>query len=143
VSIHPIAARVFAVADALGWTVADIAKALGQPHATVLKWRNGATPGGDALSRLPAVLKVNGHWLLTGEGPMAAPGARPDLALERAAAVAGFASVVQETVSQAIRDAIERSGVEPLSQEGLAAVQEVTEGLPTQPAKQGKRKAGG
>lgn len=38
--------------------------------STTTEWRDGSIPSGEFLMRLPAILGVNGHWLLTGEGDM-------------------------------------------------------------------------
>jgi transcriptional regulator with XRE-family HTH domain len=49
---------------------ADLARELGVGVATVSEWfTRGRVPNGDVLLRLPHVLRINGHWLLTGEGP--------------------------------------------------------------------------
>lgn len=56
--------------DARGMTQADLARELGVGVATVSEWfTRGRVPNGDAVLRLPHTLAVNGHWLLTGEGP--------------------------------------------------------------------------
>lgn len=52
---------------------ADLARELGVGVATVSEWfTRGRVPNGDVMLRLPAVLSVNGHWLLTGDGPIEA-----------------------------------------------------------------------
>lgn len=49
---------------------ADLARALDVGEATVSEWfTRGRVPQGDVFLRLPGVLGVNGHWLLTGDGP--------------------------------------------------------------------------
>ena len=51
-------------------TQADLARALDVGEATVSEWfTRGRVPQGDVFLRLPGVLGVNGHWLLTGDGP--------------------------------------------------------------------------
>jgi len=51
---------------------ADLARELGVGVATVSEWfTRGRVPSGDVMLRLPQVLRVNGHWLLTGEGSRA------------------------------------------------------------------------
>lgn len=48
---------------------AELARSLGVGQATVSEWfTRGRVPNGHVLLRLPEVLDVNGHWLLTGEG---------------------------------------------------------------------------
>ena len=58
-----------------GVVQADIARALGVDRSRVSRWFNpdavqGEVPGPDYLPLLPDLLGVDGHWLLTGEGPM-------------------------------------------------------------------------
>lgn len=49
---------------------ADLARDLGVGVATVSEWfTRGRVPSGEIMLRLPQTLQVNGHWLLTGEGP--------------------------------------------------------------------------
>lgn len=53
-----------------GMSQADLARELGVGVATVSEWfTRGRVPNGDVMLRLPHALNVNGHWLLTGEGP--------------------------------------------------------------------------
>jgi transcriptional regulator with XRE-family HTH domain len=53
-----------------GMSQADLARELGVGVATVSEWfTRGRVPNGDVMLRLPHALAVNGHWLLTGEGP--------------------------------------------------------------------------
>jgi len=48
---------------------AELARGLGVGVATVSEWfTRGRVPQGDVFLQLPALLQVNGHWLLTGEG---------------------------------------------------------------------------
>jgi hypothetical protein len=48
---------------------------LGTPQQAVSKWlsEEGTLPGGKLMIRLPAALRVSGHWLLTGELPVEPP----------------------------------------------------------------------
>ena len=56
--------------EELRMTQTDLARELGIGVATVSEWfTRGRVPNGDVMLRLPRVLGVNGHWLLTGEGP--------------------------------------------------------------------------
>jgi transcriptional regulator with XRE-family HTH domain len=56
--------------DDRGMTQADLARELGVGVGTVSEWfTRGRVPSGDVMLRLPQTLEVNGHWLLTGEGP--------------------------------------------------------------------------
>lgn len=112
--------------DALSWTIADLAKALGVPHATALKWRTGSVPGGDLLAKLPEVLGVSGHWLLTGEGPIEPPGVpvewealrRAVAAEEREAVLAAFGEVADAIRERAV--AIATGQADPVVEEGVA-----------------------
>jgi transcriptional regulator with XRE-family HTH domain len=62
--------RLRQVLDDRGMSQADLARELGVGVATVSEWfTRGRVPNGDVMLRLPAALNVNGHWLLTGEGP--------------------------------------------------------------------------
>lgn len=61
-----------------GWSQQALAGALDVTQATVSGWfAKGSFPG-EVILRMPAALGVDGHWLLTGEGPMEAvdPGDR-------------------------------------------------------------------
>lgn len=69
--------------DRAGLDPAGLTRELGFPQGTVWGWlKEGTVPNGKALLRLPAALRVNGHWLLTGEGAVEPPDVR-----ERAASL--------------------------------------------------------
>ncbi len=54
--------------DSRGLSQKDLAHALGVRPATVSAWfQHGKLPGGATMLALPGVLRVDGHWLLTGE----------------------------------------------------------------------------
>lgn len=62
--------RLRQVLDDREMSQADLARELGVGVATVSEWfTRGRVPNGDVMLRLPYTLRVNGHWLLTGEGP--------------------------------------------------------------------------
>lgn len=75
--------RLRQVLDDRALSQADLARELGVGVATVSEWfTRGRVPNGDVMLRLPGALRVNGHWLLTGEGPREldpAPGGDPYL----------------------------------------------------------------
>jgi transcriptional regulator with XRE-family HTH domain len=51
-----------------GMTQSELARRLGVRDATVSDWFNrGTMPGGAVMLRLPELLGVDGHWLLTGK----------------------------------------------------------------------------
>lgn len=58
-----------------GWNQADCVRATGATSPSVNDWFNrGAVPDAVILGRLAKGLKINGHWLLTGQGPKSPPG---------------------------------------------------------------------
>jgi transcriptional regulator with XRE-family HTH domain len=62
--------RLRQVLDDRRMSQADLARELNVGVATVSEWfTRGRVPNGDVMLRLPAALRVDGHWLLTGEGP--------------------------------------------------------------------------
>jgi transcriptional regulator with XRE-family HTH domain len=51
-----------------------VAEAVGVSVGQFSRWVNDEVlPKGTALVRLPGILNVDGHWLLTGEGEMVRP----------------------------------------------------------------------
>lgn len=67
--------RLRQVLDDRGMSQADLARELGVGVATVSEWfTRGRVPNGDVMLRLPHALSINGHWLLTGQGPREAEG---------------------------------------------------------------------
>lgn len=67
--------RLMAVVKQKGLTQADLVRASGATSPTVTDWFNrGAVPDAERLARIAKAIGVNGHWLLTGQGPKALPG---------------------------------------------------------------------
>lgn len=72
---HRLALAFFAARESRGLTQAEIARELDIDKSRVSRWfnpddRQAEAPGPDYLPYLPELLGVDGHWLLTGEGPM-------------------------------------------------------------------------
>ena len=67
--VYGFLTRLREVIHSRGLTQAGLAHSLGVREATVSSWFNsGAVPSGVLILRLPKLLEVDGHWLLTGEG---------------------------------------------------------------------------
>ena len=64
--------RIQLAIDAAGSNQSALARALKLSSSGIVNgWvKQGTPPGGEHLEQLPHILKVNGHWLLTGEGVM-------------------------------------------------------------------------
>lgn len=80
--------RIAGAREAAGLTPDAFARALGVRLATVQSWEDDrAEPRANRLQMLAGMLNVSVGWLLTGagDGPSAAPGARPRAAETRAA----------------------------------------------------------
>jgi len=67
-------ARVSEAMVAIEMNQAELARRVGASSATVSDWFSKlALPEGAKMLLLPRVLKVSGHWLLTGHGPRTPP----------------------------------------------------------------------
>lgn len=74
---------------------------MGVSAASVSEWVRGVSnPSLDRVERIPELLEVNGHWLLTGQGQMELPGAQPDLEQARRAGAEAAAAEVMRVVRQ-------------------------------------------
>jgi len=63
-----------------GMSQTELARQLGVRVATVNEWLNrGTMPSGPIMLRLPGILALDGHWLLTGERRMSAGAEHPTL----------------------------------------------------------------
>lgn len=61
--------------ERLGISKQELASRLGVAQPTAVEWfSRDRLPDADVVARLPDVLGVNGHWLLTGDGTQAPPG---------------------------------------------------------------------
>ena len=100
--------RLRQVLDDRGMSQADLARELNVGVATVSEWfTRGRVPNGDVMLRLPGALRVNGHWLLTGQGPReyeAEPGGDPYLR--------GAGDAIQR-LSAALDEVARRFGAQP------------------------------
>lgn len=66
--------RVGEAMRAIDMNQAELARQVGASSATVSDWFSKyALPEGSKMLLLPRVLKVSGHWLLTGHGPRTPP----------------------------------------------------------------------
>lgn len=86
-------------------SMADIARRLGIPHATVRNYFQGRLPAADVLVKIANETNVSLNWLLTGSGEMYIPGSRPiDLGI-----------VIEERISEIVeRKLIERGVAAPI-----------------------------
>lgn len=96
-SIGDFSGRLQLALDRMDWTVADLAKALTAKHQVVAPWLKGTPPGGAYMVRLPGVLGVNGHWLLTGEGVELPPEVAPEIEQAKAEGVGLAMRAFRET----------------------------------------------
>lgn len=85
-----------------GLQQSEIVRALDIDRSRVSRWFNpdagqGEMPGPDYLPLLPDLLGVDGHWLLTGEGPMR----RTDPAASR---------VALDRIERVLRDSRDKKG---------------------------------
>lgn len=104
-------ARFIQAHDESGLGQSVLAKAVGVSQSQISEWRDGTIPRGEALLRLPAALGVNGHWLLTGNGP------KREAASDLASGVReGFALAVLE-----MRGALDRLARSPISPDAVEA----------------------
>ena len=106
----------------LGETQKSMSRQLGLGDTTWQRYElDGATPGADVLEKV-ARLGFNGHWLLTGEGPMRAGDReeRESAALSEAPPMeidAALFGVVQEGVATIYREANMRLDLRALGEE--------------------------
>lgn len=64
--------------EELGWNHAEFARRIGKSSGVVGGYFNKLSmPMGDDLIKWPEILKCNGHWLLTGQGPAELTNGRP------------------------------------------------------------------
>lgn len=125
-----------------GETLADLARGMGVPHGTVQRWSKGTEPKADLLAAAVRHLKISGHWVLTGEGPMERPGFEPDVDRAIRAAVAVAVAEALDGVGQALRVAegeAQGRAPRPSQQEILAATEAAEEGAKpvVRPARRG------
>ena len=81
-----LATRLVVARQRAGMTQAMLASLLGLGAGSrISDWESGRTaPTAATLVQLPRVLGVNGHWLLTGIGPMAISGGNEEAQIEAA-----------------------------------------------------------
>ncbi len=86
-----------------GITQALLAKRLGIDRSAVCNWLGGRSiPKGEYLLQMPDILNVDGHWLLTGRGPIGQRASMNgqqtalDIDMGYQAAIADFKRVIEE-----------------------------------------------
>lgn len=129
------------LARAYGGNQSAFARAIGAKPQVVQAWvREDTPPGADYLERIVEAAEVNGHWLLTGKGPMEPPGEDYELERERATARRQLAEKLIQAVGKVVREVAEGAGVSTAPPEvGLARTMEIlaeTEQVVPPPAKQ-------
>lgn len=113
----------------------DVAKAVDRSPSAVSAWfRTGALPDGEAMLKLPNVLKCSPSWLLLGEGPIALAGREPgrELALRQE----GAATAINEM--RAELDLIEQRLVRQTGLSAKEAASLVETAFPAKRRKQGR-----
>ena len=117
-------------------TQAALGDLIGAEQPVVGRWlaEGGPLPAGKYLVRLPTALGVSGHWLLTGQGPMAPPTAGEAAIYERGIEEGRRQAAAR--VAQALVDyvATRGAGAADLTvEEVLAADRAVSEGTAAEP----------
>ncbi len=86
-----------------GFTQETFAEAVGVSQSAVSDWvRDEKLPEGKFLVQFPGLLEVSGHWLLTGTGPEALPGAPQASDMAFAAAMEDIRRKVLAAVESAL-----------------------------------------
>jgi transcriptional regulator with XRE-family HTH domain len=106
-SIGTVMDRLLHAMSVRGTSQSELARRIGVKQGTIQKWTQGSEPGAQLLSRVPGALNISGHWLLTGDGAMEAPGERQDLEAVREEGVAYAARAIEERILAAIKAATE------------------------------------
>lgn len=81
------------------------------------------------MAKIPAALGVNGHWLLTGEGPMEPPGEQPDIELARREGAMQAATAIQAAIDAVAADLIRGATSTPTPAQHDQAVAEVEQAI--------------
>lgn len=84
--------------------MADVARLIGVPHATVRNYFQGRMPAPEVLIKIANHTNVNLNWLLTGVGPMFLGDVRP----------ASFDRLLNERIGQVIDQKLAERGITPL-----------------------------
>lgn len=72
--------RILAYLDERGINQVELGRLMGKGQTSVQPWVTGkSAPSADSLVKLCSALGISGHWLLTGEGPVEAPGTEPGI----------------------------------------------------------------
>lgn len=105
-----------------GASMADIARRIEVPHATIRNYFQGRLPAPDVLIKLADETNVSLNWLLTGKGEMYVPGGRP----------IDLGEILEERISEIIdRKLAERSpgGLQDLGRIDAAPAFEVEDAI--------------
>lgn len=108
-----LAARINRAMNAKGWSGKQLAEQLGADSGQVSRWLAGErSPSAKWLMKIPGTLEVSGHWLLTNEGAMEAPGRETTepYRLARESVEAEVAIRVREAVVRALGTEVGASG---------------------------------
>ena len=123
---------------------ARLAEGLGTSQSTVSGWKTGAAlPDAAALEQLPGLLRISGHWLLTGKGEMDEPGAAQTepFELARLEVSAELRRRVLFALEAALANGPPADAI--AARRGHAAVQKALEKKALPPAATRRRKGGG
>lgn len=130
------AARLKAAMGRRGINQEELAKLVPAGAGTVNGWvKDGVIPSGRHMVRLPEVLGVSGHWLLTGEGPKDPPGAGDPVAAALDVATSRIAALVATIREEAGLPTVS-DGVGERVRDGWSRLQHA-EGLRGQPGEGG------
>ena len=92
-----------------GATMAEIARRIDVPHATIRNYFQGRMPAPEVLIKIAAHTQVSLNWLLSGTGPMYVSGERP----------VNFDQLLEERIVQIVDKLLNQRGIAPAEDLGL------------------------